>query len=264
VHYQLNHTKFKIQLQQPLINESQLPNPHRDWINPLQKWYPRGYTALPLPATFFKKVRQATSAYIAQSFAQALNTPLKKLTSYHLQVPTQQQHLQVLQQIGKLLPPEMLGIDTALLEKHIQKAAGVNFALTCRNMCDIRIFRPYNGNTMDNNPLHRDTWLPAIHNGINLYIPIAGNNRLSSLSVIPGSHLWNPENVERTQTNALINGVQYGLPSVANIKQPYRILRPALQKNEALLFSSNLIHGGAVNLNKNTTRVSIEIRFWKK
>lgn len=264
MHYTLNHTKFKIHVQQPVINESRLPNQHTDWINPSQKWYTKGYTPLQLPAAFFKKVRQATRAYIAQSFVQALNTPLTKITAYHLQVSTQQQHLQVLQQIGKLLPPEKLGIDTAFLEKQIQKAAGVNFALTCRNMCDIRLFRPYNGTTMDNNPLHRDTWLPIINNGINLYIPIAGNNHLSSLSVIPGSHLWNPETVERTQTNARLQGVQYGLPSVTKIKQPYKVIRPALHSNQALLFSSNLIHGGAVNLNKNTTRVSIEIRFWKE
>lgn len=117
---------------------------------------------------------------------------------------------------------------------------------------------------MDNNPLHRDTWLPILNNCINVYIPVAGNNRLSSLTVIPGSHLWNKKEIKRTKTNAIINGLQYGLPSVTEIKRKFKVVRPALGENEILLFSSNMIHGGAVNLNKDLTRVSIEIRFWRK
>jgi len=34
--------------------------------------------------------------------------------------------------------------------------------------------------------------------------------------------------------------------------------------NQVLVFSPYLIHGGAVNLNSNETRISIEIRLWKK
>lgn len=262
--YTLNHQPINIALNQAVIAEHQRPTAHHDWVAPQQKWYKRGYTAMPLPASFFKKTRQHTQAYIQQCVQQALQFELPRLTAYHRCAVTQEQHLKVLQQIGKLLAPADLGIDVPLLEKQVKKLCGVNIDLTCNNWCDIRIFRPYTGHAMDNNPLHRDTWLPAINNCINVYIPIEGNNAKSSLSLIPGSHLWPNNLVERTTENALINGIQYGLPSVAKINAPYKVIRPVLKANEALLFSSHLIHGGAVNLNRNTTRVSIEIRFWKK
>jgi hypothetical protein len=50
-----------------------------------------------------------------------------------------------------------------------------------------RVIRPLSG---DNNPLHRDVWLEDYKDCINLYIPIAGSNALSSLIIAPQSHRW--------------------------------------------------------------------------
>ena len=33
--------------------------------------------------------------------------------------------------------------------------------------------------------------------------------------------------------------------------------------DEVLVFTPYALHGGGVNLNKDTTRVSLEMRFWK-
>ena len=44
--------------------------------------------------------------------------------------------------------------------------------------------------------------------------------------------------------------------------QPLHLLHPNPNPNEVLLFSPYLLHGGAVNLNTNQTRISLEMRFW--
>jgi ectoine hydroxylase-related dioxygenase (phytanoyl-CoA dioxygenase family) len=262
--YLLGKKEFKIKIDQDVVNENEISTNHKDLIGNKQSWYSKGYTSVSLPDAFFFEIRTKTIAYIKKAIQEALNIDMQSIDKYHRLVQNNEQHINVLSQIGKLIDPSKLGIDIVLLEKEIKKKCGINIELSCRDVSDIRIFRPYTGGKMDNNPLHRDTWLPILNNCINVYIPIIGNTRFSSLCIVPGSHLWNTGEVERTVTNAKIEGVQYGLPSVTTIKRKYNILRPKLSHEEVLLFSPNIIHGGAVNLNKDVTRVSIEIRFWPK
>ena len=40
--------------------------------------------------------------------------------------------------------------------------------------------------------------------------------------------------------------------------------RPDPNPDEVLVFSPYLIHGGAVNLNEDMTRVSLEMRLWRR
>ncbi len=260
--YSLNKTEIDLALHQPTMSDAAVEFGHTDLMSENLKWYGRGYTPIRMSSAFVKNIQTKTAAYIEQCTQDVLGIDLKSLTAYHQQVLTDEEHLKVVKRMGKLIAPGQLGIDVKALAQKVKQHCKLDYELGCRNVCDIRIFRPWRGRAMDNNPLHRDTWLPILNNCINVYIPVAGNTRLSSLSVIPGSHLWKREEVERTATNALINGVQYGLPSVTGIKRKFKVIRPALAQNEVLLFSSNMIHGGAVNLNKDTTRVSIEIRFW--
>jgi ectoine hydroxylase-related dioxygenase (phytanoyl-CoA dioxygenase family) len=42
------------------------------------------------------------------------------------------------------------------------------------------------------------------------------------------------------------------------------MIRPNPKPGQAMLFSPYLVHGGGYNLNTDTTRVSLEMRFWKK
>jgi ectoine hydroxylase-related dioxygenase (phytanoyl-CoA dioxygenase family) len=124
-----------------------------------------------------------------------------------------------------------------------------------------RVVRPH---ANDHNPLHRDVWLEDYANCINLYIPIAGSTDLSSLAIVAGSHRWSENKIERTQSGATIGGTTYNVPAVTKIPGAYEIRRPNPQRNEVLVFSPYLIHGGAVNLNQDKTRISIELRLWKR
>jgi hypothetical protein len=124
-----------------------------------------------------------------------------------------------------------------------------------------RVIRP---NSTDNNPLHRDVWLEDFDNCINLYIPVAGSNEHSSLIIMPGSHRWPESRIERTKTGAVINGVKFNVPAITSINGQYAVVRPDPAENEVLVFSPYLIHGGSVNLNTDKTRISIEMRMWRK
>ncbi len=125
----------------------------------------------------------------------------------------------------------------------------------------IRITRP--NVIVDNNPPHRDVYLPRLCNGINLYIPIAGSTKDSALGVLPGSHRVPESSVQRTRSGATINGIRFTVPCIVDVNGPVRLIRPNPKPDEVLIFSPYLIHGGGFNGNDDTTRVSIEIRLWR-
>lgn len=124
-----------------------------------------------------------------------------------------------------------------------------------------RIVRPQKN---DNNPFHRDVWLSEYHDAVNIYVPLAGSNERSSLKLVPGSHHWSEATVERTQGGARVNGVQYNVPAVTDSHNSFQPIRPNPGRNEVLIFSPYLLHGGAVNLHEDVTRISLEMRFWRR
>lgn len=262
--YFLGKKAITFEVNQKVVSEQELEFNHQDLMNANTSWYSRGYTTLKMTDPFIDAIKTNTKLFIGNAIKKATGTEIASIDKYHHHIKDSRIHLAVLQEIGKLIQPKLLGIDVNALEQEIKHACAIDFDLTCNNVSDLRIFRPYHGDTMDNNPLHRDTWLTILNNCINVYIPVFGNTQFSSLSLIPKSHLWNRDTVERTVDNAKIKNIQYGLPSVTRINREFEVLRPNLSGNKILLFSPNIIHGGAVNLNKDTTRVSIEIRFWRQ
>jgi ectoine hydroxylase-related dioxygenase (phytanoyl-CoA dioxygenase family) len=151
------------------------------------------------------------------------------------------------------------------IEERISAICGV--ALRARNPYDdqsvfhFRVIRP---NSADNNPLHRDVWLEDYAACINLYIPVAGSNARSSLILLPESHYWPESRVQKTVSGAMIGHARFNVPAVTAIEGDYSVMRPDPKENEVLVFSPYLIHGGAVNLNADETRISIEMRLWRK
>jgi ectoine hydroxylase-related dioxygenase (phytanoyl-CoA dioxygenase family) len=186
------------------------------------------------------------------------------LNQYHTLAFNQNLHLSAVDKT-KLLSVSDFPTSISEVEKRISEICET--ALIAKNPFDsqsafhFRVVRP---DSNDNNPLHRDVWLEDYANCINLYIPIAGSNELSSLAIVPGSHHWPESKVERTKDGASIDGIKFNVPAVTSISGEYEIVRPNPQKNEVLVFSPYLIHGGAVNLSPNQTRISIELRLWKK
>lgn len=183
---------------------------------------------------------------------------------YHVYANSWQDHLKFVDKT-KLLSVNEFPIPIEELEQRI--SAICNDDLVVRNPFDgdkvfhFRIIRP---NSSDNNPLHRDVWLKDYSDCINLYIPIVGSNELSSLTIIPCSHHWPESRLERTVDGAVINNVRFNVPAVTNINGDYNLIRPNPLDNEVLLFSPYLVHGGASNFNTSLTRISIEVRLWRR
>lgn len=186
------------------------------------------------------------------------------LENYHTLVPDFKTHLLAVEKT-KLLNVSEFPIAIRDVEERISELC--RLPLVARNPYDnqsvfhFRVIRPQQA---DNNPLHRDVWLEDYDDCINLYIPVAGSDASSSLILVPGSHRWPESRIEKTEAGAHINGVKFNVPAVTDIRGDYVVERPDPKENEVLVFSPYLIHGGAVNLNKDHTRISIEMRLWKR
>lgn len=187
-----------------------------------------------------------------------------ELWQYHQLATETHAHLAAVEKT-KLLPVERFPSGIDMIEKRIAAICGT--PLKAKNPFDdqsifhFRVIRPEKA---DNNPLHRDVWLEDFADCINLYIPVTGSNNLSSLIILPGSHRWPESKIERTAGGAIINGVRFNVPAVTAIDGDYTAMRPDPKHNEVLVFSPYLIHGGAANLNPDKTRISIELRLWKR
>ena len=262
--YILNQQEFKFNFTgESVIDRNQYH--HTDLFGPEVSWYGNGYTTIKTGSEFIEVIRNNILEYINNIFTELGLGRLNNLENYHQIVQSDEVHYTILKKIGKNILSSELEMDVCLLEGLVKKKCKIDYFIHSGFVCDIRVIRPYKGkeNFLDNNPLHRDTWLKSINNCINVWIPVAGCNQLSNLTLVPGSHLWNEGVVERTKSNAIINQVKYGLPAVTKINKPFKVIRPNLKTNEVLLFSSHLLHGGAINLNTDKTRVSVEIRFWR-
>jgi hypothetical protein len=185
------------------------------------------------------------------------------LVGYH-RVVGDDEHLHLVQAMGLHWPNEDLPIPIAAVERRVSEVLGVevraiNPKLDMQHF-QIRIVRP---GRPDNNPPHRDVWLDRLRNAANVYVPLAGSDRRSSLPIVPGSHRWPEADIERTATGARIAGMSYTVPAVTGARRPLRMLRPAVRENQVLVFTPYAIHGGGANLNADRTRVSLELRFWR-
>ena len=230
-------------------------------------WAAEGYAVLPgLPAP--------SHAELQAGLAQLLREAMRKagcsvaddfdITQYHRAIGDDTAlHLAVIAQT-KEFQHRQFPVSLPVLEQYLsvacnQPVSAYNYHIDER-VFHLRIVRP---GRADHNPLHRDVWLPEYRDGLNIYLPVAGSTDRSSLTLVPGSHHW-PENaVERTEGGAIYHGVPYTVPGVLRPARPLNIIRPNPGPDEVLVFSPYLLHGAAANLNEDATRVSLEMRFWK-
>jgi Phytanoyl-CoA dioxygenase (PhyH) len=241
-----------------------------DDLTAKSNWHQNGYTVQPfLQAEMFDQIHKGVT-YIVKTFVEnetGKNLPGFTLEKYHEFCSDNEMHLRVVSNFQKCLPIEDFPVDFKLLDERISEICGI--AVTANHQdkeasqkfC-IRIVRPQR--KTDNNPPHRDVWLGRLRNAVNIYLPLAGSNIKSSLPIIPGSHLWKESEIERTITGSKVNDVVFTVPCVVGSSHGLKMIRPQAGLNEVMVFSPYLIHGGGCNLNEDVTRVSIEIRFWRK
>ena len=266
--YQVNNTTLRYQAEgEKLRGPENVLLDHAIDLTKKTTWSEQGFSIQPLfnIETYSVFENRVHELLIHKWQCAGLNpSSLFSLDQYHTIIRDFAHHLQTIEKT-KLLNVGDFPVDIKILEERISEICQVK--LEVKNPFDnqsvfhFRIIRP---NTNDNNPLHRDVWLEDYDNCINLYIPIAGSNEDSSLILIPGSHRWAESKIEKTKMGAIINGVKFNVPAVTAIHSDFTAVRPNPGKNEVLIFSPYMIHGGAINLHPTKTRISIEVRLWKK
>ncbi|MCB0744119.1 MAG: phytanoyl-CoA dioxygenase family protein [Ignavibacteriae bacterium] len=185
------------------------------------------------------------------------------LEKYHEVITTDELHNKVID-ITRNLENSDFDFDIEVLVKHFSQVLGFEFTSYIEELkkthIQIRISRP---NSLDINPPHRDGYLSYYQDIVNVWIPIHGCNSLSSLPVLPGSHLIPEHEILRTESKgAKINGNTYYVPCILKTKEgDMHMIRPNPKPGEALVFTPYLIHGSAVNKNPDQTRFSLELRF---
>lgn len=184
------------------------------------------------------------------------------LDKYHTAV-SNEEHYAVVRQLRSLLHTANRYLPLKEMDAGMSRVLG--FAVTCYDKnekyfdCSLRVIRP---KQPDNNPLHRDVWLNRLRHALNIYLPVAGSNALSSLSLIPGSHHWKESEIARmSDEGCSVNGIRFTVSSVIASPHGLHMVRPPLNGNEILMFSPYVIHGGARNFNEDLTRISLEMRF---
>lgn len=221
----------------------------------------------------FKNIKSLIESIIKKQIKKYTKINLKKfkLEKYHDYVDLEN-HYKIIKVISKGINFQK-SFQRKKLEKFLSEILQINVSTLNKNFRNkkhkfyldpkkffLRIVRP---NKNDFNPPHRDAYFDNHANGINIFIPIAGSNNKSSLPVFPKSQRINEKNVLRTKLNSKFNNLKFSVPLIVKTKPKIILKRPNPKKGQMMIFSSNLIHGGGINDNKNLTRFSIELRFWR-
>jgi len=243
---------------------------HDDDLTAGTLWAGQGYTIAPFLDDEHSEQMERCIGGIVAGLLEKADVPVNdifRLDKYHEFVSSEQEHLTVVQGFRGGFPADRLPFDKRVIEDRVSEICGVG--VTCFNpsmqeeMWGFRISRP--GCMTDSNPPHRDVYLDRLRNAVNIYGPIAGSNSRSSLPLIPGSHFWPESEIERTASGATMNGASYTVPCITSGRGlPLDLMRPDPARDEVMVFSPYLVHGGAYNLNSDVTRVSLEMRFWRK
>jgi hypothetical protein len=185
------------------------------------------------------------------------------LEKYHRYVKSDEAHQKVISKT-RFLTFQDFKIDMEKLIVAFSKATGKKLQrenpLLKEEIVILRINRP---SSLDINPFHRDGYLELWKNVLNVWIPIEGCGPDSSLPVIPGSHYWNEKEIVRTDAKgATINGLTYHVPAILSYTDGLHSIRPNPPYGSALIFTPYLVHGAAINSQKDITRVSLELRLY--
>ncbi len=233
-----------------------------------------GFIIRSLPVGWFTKINNAITNYVSVLLEkQDIDTSGFTLEKYHKYVNTLQ-HKNVVDSFrGGMLGVggihlDYLGIPYKELDSFITENIEGNYNFSCHyrryglslKHFWIRIIRP---NSNDNNPPHKDSHIKRNRNMVISFLPLAGSNKKSSLPVIPGSHLEMESEYIISASPSYVDGKRFNVPSIVHRNKGLNLTTPNPSPNEIMIFNPYLIHGGGINRNTDTTRVSLETRFFK-
>ncbi len=234
-----------------------------------RSWEEKGYAIFGfLPPARFNQLRTSLLNWLREQLNQLVDLPVDfNFETYHQHVASEQLHREFLEIAYGGIRFADISFSREIIEDRISRILGVEVTTKTASMPgqeDVLLLRFVRPGKSDYNPLHRDVWLDRIRNGVNIYVPLAGSTADSSLALIPGSHYWKESQVYKTPTGSFFNGKKFTVPAVIQADYPLSAILPNPGMNEVLIFSPYLIHGAASTHNRDSTRLSIELRFWRK
>lgn len=272
--YTINDRKFSFDVSSKTFKYGKLVNTFDYDLVEDSEIRSNGYTVRPFPSKWHIRITAAIAEMICDKIAKHKGYYPYGFTldSYHEWVDDDL-HAKIISDIrgGFLgvngIPLERLGMPYQELDEFINdtvRSTGLSchykrYGVSLKHFW-IRIIRPQ---VTDNNPPHKDTCLWRIDRNINIYLPLAGSDENSSLPVIPASHLELDSEYIISGSPCYINNRRFTVPAIVHRKRGLDMITPNPSTNEILIFTPHIIHGGGVNFNSNTTRVSLEMRFFK-
>lgn len=238
-----------------------------------QPWYEDGYSEINfLKLEEFESLKTGLTKSIINIIKQeipSIDLTGFSLDRYHDYVTRDSYHYKVVRKTRDLFSKDF----NFPIEKYLPKLESIlNFNLTDINPFNneklhviVRINRPLSN---DYNPPHKDIYEDVDKNGyipqfINFWIPIEGVTEKSNLPLAPKSHLINENKILRTFEGGKIEGNKYRVRMIKSWNGKSVLERSKVKYGEVLTFSSHLIHGLAINDEKDKTRVALEFRLFK-
>ena len=237
-----------------------------------QSWYKKGLTTFNfLNSGEFHLLKSGIQSTIKNILVKVLsiNSDGFSLERYHQYVRDDYSHFKIVSRTRDLFPNDFNFEISKIIPKFesflSHKLTDVNSDTKEKAHIIVRINRPFSG---DYNPPHKDMYEQYDANGIlpkfvNFWVPIAGVTNKTSLPIVEGSHLIPESSVSRTLGNSIVGDNEYRVRFVKDWGSN-ALVRSSVNYGEVLIFSSYLIHGLALNQEKDMTRVALEFRLFRK
>ena len=231
------------------------------------KWEQSGFEVVKniLSINQFRNLKDSTKETLIK-IIEDLGIPIDKknfnLENYHLFIKSEREHQAIINKT-RYLTIRDFDFDIDIITNYLSHLMNVKLTSWIKELgrshIQVRINRP---KSLDINPPHRDGYIDVYKDVLNVWLPLAGCNKNTSLPLVPSSHLISENQIFRTSNNgAFINKNVYSVPCILKTSSGnLRMVRPNPQDREALIFTPFLIHGAAFN-NSSETRVAFELRF---
>ena len=238
-----------------------------------QPWYDEGYSVAPLlNEEEFENLKENLNLSVKNIIEKELSINTKNFTleKYHHYVKDDDSHFKVVSKTRDLFEDDFI-FSTSYLINRLSDLFGFKLTDKIPQSKDklhiiVRINRPL---SYDSNPPHKDIYevvddLSFVPKFANFWIPISGVTDKTSLPLAPQSHKINEKKICRTFKGGVMEGNQYRVRMIKSWNGSNSLTRSNVTYGQVLMFSSHLIHGLALNEEKDITRVALEFRLFKE
>jgi len=236
-------------------------------------WYENGFTIEKFVSKDeFAKIKKGIEESIKKIVVSTIGSNVEEfsLENYHKFVTNDTDHFKIVSQTRDLFSKDFM-FDIDYLIPKLEKILNIeltNYDNTndYKSHIIVRINRP---ESSDFNPPHKDMYEHYDGEGyipkfVNFWIPICGVNETSVLPICPKSHLIPENKILRTNNGSTVNNNKYRVRLIKSWEESNKLIRPKVTDSQVLIFSSHLIHGLAINNQKDITRVALEFRLYGK